>query len=90
MASDIKMKRVTATGALNVGRARVRQVQVTVGGTAGRFTITDGSGGEVILDLDFAPNGTYAADIPDIGILAASDPFVSAATNITAATIYYA
>jgi len=91
MASDIKMKRVTATGALSIGRARIRQVQATVSNDgAGRLTITDGNGGPVILDLDFAANATHVADIPDHGILSGNDPFVSAATNVTAATIYYA
>lgn len=91
MSSDIKMKRITATGALGIGRARIRQVQVLVSNAgAGRFTVTDGSGGAVVLDLDFTANGTYIADIPDNGILAKIDPFVSAATNVTAATVYYA
>jgi hypothetical protein len=91
MASDIKMKRVTATGALTVGRARIRQVQVTVtDGGVGRFTLTNGVGGGVILDLDFASDNTYVADIPDMGVLSEVDPAVSALTNISAATIYYA
>jgi hypothetical protein len=91
MASDIKMKRVTATGALTVGRARIRQVQVTVtDGGVGRFTLTNGVGGGVILDLDFASDNTYVADIPDMGVLSEADPAVSALTNISAATIYYA
>ena len=89
MSSDIKMKRVTATGALAVGRARIRQVQVTTTGAA-RLTITDGVGGPVILDLDFVTGITHIADIPDMGILSASDPAISALTNISAATIYYA
>ena len=89
MASDIKMKRVTATGALSVGRARIRQVQVTTSGAA-RLTITDGTGGPVILDLDFVTNNTFTADMPDHGILSTSDPVVSSLTNISAATIYYA
>jgi len=90
MSSDIKMKRVTGTGALVVGRARLRQVHVTTGGTAGRLTITSGNGGEVLLDLDFVADSTHIANIPDEGILSAGDPFVSVATNITSATIYYA
>ena len=91
MASDIKMKRVTATGALSVGRARIRQVQVTVSNAGvGRFTLTDGTGGPVILDLDFESDSTHITNIPDSGILATVDPVISAATNVTAATIYYA
>ena len=91
MASDIKMKRVTGTGALSVGRARIRQVQVTISNTGpGRFTLTDGTGGSVILDLDFEADSTHITNIPDAGILATVDLVVSAATNVSAATIYYA
>ena len=87
--SDIKMKRITTTGALSIGRARIRQVQVTTTGAA-RLTITDGSGGAVLLDLDFVTSITHIADIPDLGILSVNDPVVSTLTNISAATIYYA
>lgn len=87
--SDIKMKRVTATGALSIGRARLRQVQVTTTGAA-RLTITDGVGGAVLLDLDVVSGVTHVADIPDLGILSANDPAISVLTNISAATIYYA
>jgi hypothetical protein len=87
--SDIKMKRITTTGALSIGRARLRQVQVTTTGAA-RLTITDGSGGAVLLDLDFVTSITHIADIPDLGILSVNDPVVSTLTNISAATIYYA
>lgn len=91
MSSDIKIKRVTATGALNIGRSRLRQVQVTVSNVGvGRFTITDGVGGPIILDLDFAADSTHITNIPDSGILAVTDPVVSAATNVVAATIYHA
>ena len=89
MSSDIKMKRVTATGALAVGRARIRQVQVTTTGAA-RLTITNGVGGAVLLDLDFVSGITHASNIPDLGILSSNDPVISALTNISAATIYYA
>ena len=85
--SDIKMKRITTTGALSIGRARLRQVQVTTTGAA-RLTITDGSGGAVLLDLDFVTSITHIADIPDLGILSVNDPVVSTLTNISAATIY--
>jgi hypothetical protein len=91
MSSDIKIKRVTGTGALNIGRSRLRQVQVTTSAAGlGRLTVTDGVGGAVILDLDFAADSTHIADIPDNGILAATDPVVSVATNVVAATIYHA
>lgn len=87
--SDIKMKRITATGAMSIGRARIRQVQITTTGAA-RFTITDGVGGAVLLDFDCVSGVTHIANIPDLGILSANDPAISALTNISAATIYYA
>lgn len=91
MSSDIKTKRVTDTGALGVGRARIRQVQVTISDAGpGRLTITDGDGGEVVLDLDFAADNTHITNVPDRGILVVVDPFIATATNVTAATIYHA
>lgn len=88
--SDIKAKRVTTTGAVAIGRSRIRQLQVTVGAGVGRVTITDGSGGAVILDLDFAASDTHSVNIPSDGVLSTTDPFVSVATNVDAMTIFYA
>lgn len=89
--SDIKTKRVTGTGAVAIGRARVRQLQVKIGATtAGRVTITDGDGGATVLDLDFTPSDTHSVNIPSDGILFTVDPFVSVATNVDAMTIFYA
>jgi hypothetical protein len=87
--SDIRTKRLTGTGAMGIGRARIRQLQVTVGTGAGRFTVTDGSGGSTILDLDFAENDTHSVNIPSNGILSVNDPVVSAATNVTAFTVFF-
>lgn len=88
--SDIKTKRVTGTGALSVGRARIRHITVLVSNVgAGRVTITDGDGGATILDVDLESNSFSTIDIPDDGILATSDIFVSTATNVTAATVFW-
>ncbi len=88
--SDIKTKRVTGTGALSVGRARIRHITVLVSNVgAGRVTITDGNGGSTLLDVDLASNSFSTIDIPDDGILATSDIYVSAATNVTAATVFW-
>lgn len=88
--SDIKTKRVTTTGAVAIGRARIRQLQVSVGAGAGRLTLTDGDGGETVLDLDFTASDTHSVNIPSDGILFTTDPFVSAATNVSAITVFYA
>lgn len=88
--SDIKTKRVTGTGAVAIGRARIRQLQVSVGAGAGRLTMTDGDGGETVIDLDFTASDTHSVNIPSDGILFTTDPFVSAATNVDAITVFYA
>ena len=87
--SDIKAKRHTGTGAVGIGRVRIRQLQVLVGTSAGRLTITDGDGGATLLDLDFAQSDTHSVNIPDNGVLSTSDPYVSVATNVTAITFFY-
>jgi len=87
--SDIKAKRVTGTGAVEIGRARIRQLQVLVGAGAGRLTITDGDGGETVLDLDFAQSDTHSVNILDNGVLCTVDPFISVATNVSAVTVFH-
>ena len=87
--SDVKAKRLTGTGAAGVGRARIRQLQVNVGAGAGRLTITDGNGGATILDLDFTASTTHSVNIPADGVLTTSDPYISAATNVSAITLFY-
>ena len=87
--SDVKAKRLTGTGAASVGRARLRQVQVLVGGGAGRLTLTDGNGGDTIVDLDFVQSSTHSVNIPDEGLLFTSDIHVGTATNVTALTIFF-
>jgi len=88
--SDVKSKRLTGTGAASVGRARLRQIQVlTSSGGAGRLTLTDGSGGSTVLDLDFLASDSHSVNIPDEGLLFTSDIHVGTATNVTALTIFY-
>lgn len=84
------MKRLTGTGAAGIGRARIRQIQLLVSNVgAGRLTVTDGNGGATLLDLDFKADDTHSVNIPAEGILSTDDPYVSAATNITALTLFY-
>ena len=88
--SDIRTKRITSTGSLAVGPARVRQVQVlTAGSGSPRLTITDGNGGSTLLDLDFSTGATHSVNIPDYGIRFEGDVYVSAFTNLTAVTVFY-
>lgn len=87
--SDVSSKRVTGTGSLAVGPARVRQVQVLTAAGAGRLTITDGNGGATLLDLDFLASDSHSVNIPDNGVRFATDVYITALTNITAMTVFY-
>ena len=90
MLSDVKAKRVTGTGSLAVGPARVRQVQVLTNATgAGRLTITNGNGGSLVLDIDFLASDSHSINIPDNGLRCETDVYISAATNIDAITVFY-
>lgn len=88
MSSDVKSKRVTGTGSLAIGPARIRQIQVLTTTGAPRLTIKDGNGGDTILDLDFIASDSHSVNIPSDGIRV-SDIYVSAFTNITAMTVFY-
>ena len=43
MSSDVQAKRVTGTGSLAVGPARIRQIHVLSGSGTPRLTISDGN-----------------------------------------------
>jgi len=87
--SDVRSKRVTGTGSLAVGPARVRQVQVLTSAGAGRLTMTNGNGGETLIDLDFLASDSHSVNIPDNGVRFTDDVYLSATTNITALTVFY-
>jgi hypothetical protein len=87
--SDVKTKRLTATGAASLGRNRLRQIQVLTGAGAGRLTLTDGNGGATVLDIDFLASDSHSVNIPDDGCLFTNDLYVATLTNITAMTIFY-
>ena len=88
MRSDVQSKRITGTGSAAVGPARIRQIQVLTASGSPRLTITDGSGGSTVLDLDFAASDSHSVNIPSDGIRV-GDIYVSAFTNITAMTVFY-
>ena len=88
--SDVQSKRITTAASLGVGPARIRQVQVlTTSGGAGRLTITDGSGGRTVLDLDFLASDSHSVNIPDWGLRCQNDVLITAMTNISAMTVFY-
>jgi len=87
--SDIQSKRITTAASLGVGPARIRQVQVLTGAGAARLTVTDGSGGRTVLDLDYLASDSHSVNIPDYGIRCQDDVLITAMTNITAMTVFY-
>lgn len=89
--SDARSKRVTGTGAIGIGRVRIQQLLVSTSSTSShRLTITDGDGGDILLDLDLKKaNETYSVDIPSNGILSRSDPYVATSNNVDAFTIFF-
>jgi len=86
--SDVRSKRLTATGSVGVGPARIRQIQVLTTTGTPRLTITDGNGGATVLDLDFLASDTHSVNIPSDGIRV-SDIYISAFTACTAVTVFY-
>jgi len=86
--SDVKSKRITATGSVGVGPARIRQIQLKTASGTPRLTVTDGNGGSTVLDLDFNASDTHSVNIPSDGIRV-SDIHVSVLTNITAVTFFF-
>ena len=87
--SDVRAKRITSTGSVGVGPARIRQIQLKTASGTPRLTVTDGNGGATVLDLDFNASDTDSVNIPDEGIRV-SDIHVSTLTNITAVTFFFA
>ena len=83
-------KRITGTGAATAVRSRLLGVFIASGASAGRFTISDGSGGATLFDVDTPASATTPLELytdADDGILATVGLYVSAITNITAATL---
>ena len=87
--SDLRSKRITSTGSLAVGPARIRQIQLKTASGTPRLTITDVTGGATVLDLDFNADDTHSVNIPDEGLLFTSDIHVATATNVTAITLFH-
>ena len=86
--SDVKSKRITATGSVGVGPARIRQIQLKTAAGTPRLTVTDGNGGSTVVDLDFNASTTHSVNIPSNGIRV-SDINVSVLTNSDAVTFFY-
>ena len=85
--SDVRSKRLTATGSAGVGPARIRQVQVKTTTGSPRITFTDGNGGTTVLDMDLDASDTHSVNIPDEGIRV-SDIYISLFTACTPVKVF--
>ncbi len=86
--SDIRTKRLAATGSAAVGSARIRQIQIKTTTGSPRLTLTNGDGGAVVLDMDLNASDTHSVNIPDEGIRV-TDIFISVFTACTSVTVFY-
>jgi len=86
--SDVKAKRLAATGSAGVGPARIRQVQIKTTTGTPRITFTDGNGGSTVLDMNLDASDTHSVNIPDEGIRV-TDVYISLFTACTSATVFY-
>lgn len=90
MATLVKAIRVTGTGAVNVGPARLKYVHAISDVGGGRVTLTDGVGGTVMFDADFLATDCSGVSLPDEGIRFPEGMAVSAFTNMVSVTLVYA
>lgn len=89
--SDVKTKRLTATGDASIGRARLRQVLVTTAGSGTpELKITDGSAsGAVILHCDLLTSEVDIISFPDEGVLVTDDIHIATKDDITSMVVFY-
>lgn len=93
--SDVKAvtKAGDQTVVLNVGRARIRQIQI-VGAASGTGSVVvkDGSGGTTVLTMTIptAAVSVHSVNIPADGILCVNDPQLVLGDGITQVTVFYA
>ena len=88
---NYRSAKVTATGNVGTGPARLIAVHAICGGSAGSIVLKDGSGGSTLLDLDTPGSATAVIEtyIGDSGIRF-SDRIHATLTNVTSLTCIFA
>ena len=88
---NYRSAKVTATGNVGTGPARLIAVHAICGGSAGSIVLKDGSGGSTLLDLDTPGSATAVIEtyIGDSGIRF-SDRIHATLTNVTSWTCIFA
>ncbi len=93
MESDIRSTKLTASGSIFGGPARVKAMNIVFGASAGSVVLRDGgSGGTIVMDLP-TPNNASSSDtyiiLPGAGIRCSTNAYATL-TNVTAVTFFYA
>ena len=88
---NYRSAKVTATGNVGTGPARLIAVHAICGGSAGSIVLKNGSGGATLLDLDTPGSATAVIEtyIGDSGIRF-SDRIHATLTNVTSLTCIFA
>lgn len=89
--NDQRSVRITATGAVTTARTRLCSVYFNSAAGAGRITITDGSGGATLFDIDTPAGVTFATQVfigEEGGIVARNGLFCST-QGATSATLFF-
>ena len=91
MSSDLKSNRITSTGSVFGGPARVKAIYMASAATAGTVVLTNGNGGATIASLDTpasAADPVYLV-FPEGGLLFPTSVYATI-TNTTSITVFYA
>jgi len=86
---DVSSVRRTTSGIAIAGPARLRQLMVkSAGSGTPRIKLTDGDGGENILDITFTTDDVHSVNIPGNGIRFENDVYVQNKANISAMAFF--
>ena len=92
MSSDVKVVKLTASGTIFAGPARIKSIYYVAAASAGSIQIKDGgSGGTVVADYGTPGLATWVQEIEmqGDGVLCSQNAFATL-TNVTSVTIQYA
>lgn len=85
---DVKAKKMTSTGAMSVGSARIKTLHY-LPVASGNITIKDGgASGTTVLDVDISASSGGTFEIGGNGIRCSGDPYVTL-TAVTSVTVVY-
>ena len=90
MNSDVRSKRLTASGAVTDARTRIRGVYISGSGTAGNLKLRDGGASGTIMaefDIGITPTPVYV-QLPGHGTICQSSIYAEI-SNLTSATVFY-